>query len=529
MRTQAPKLRKKAKPKSANPVHAAAEANETKVAAAFAGSLVVLRNGVNQERLLVALQRNDIGTAIDSFPWDMWSATLGRMLLPRLTETMRQAGEGVGRGTVVQKDFTLRGIFDIKNPRAIRIAAEISARLVTRVVDATKWAMRQVIADGQREGLSVRGQAEQIKAILVEQAGLDGPRARRLEAFRRSQAATGAQPQVVAARVAQQRDRLIWDRARTISRHETQAAATAGQAEAWEQAVEVGLLPTTQVYEWLTADEGGGRVCPICLPMNGQRVRRGQLFKSPEDGSTHAGPPAHVMCRCTLVLVDPFEDEVTKYDPNQPRDEQGQWTDGGPPLEPWKWDAPPTVAPPSYEERLVSLEREAQAERAARSDAQMVEDYTRTGGTYRDINQGLRDGKAVADLEEAATVGILDRLIAEGGHDGSPLYRGMAGWEPSELGLEEGYEFADPGFVSTARDKAVAKKFAMSGEQEMSGESVGILFTIKKARRGVNLDAFARYGESETLLARGTRFRVVKVTEGYPGEKLATVTLEVIG
>ena len=302
-----PTLRKKRKPQPANPVHAAAEANETKVAAAFVGSLSVLRAGVNQDRLLVALQRNDIGTAIDSFPWDVWSATLGRMLLPRLTEVMRQAGEGVGRGTVIRKDFTLRGVFDIKNPRAIRIASEIAARLVTRVVDATKWAMRQVIADGQRNGISVRDQAEQIKTILVEQAGLDGPRARRLEAFRASQAATGAQPQAVAARVAQQRDRLLWDRARTISRHETQDVAVAGQVEAWEQAVEGRFLNRLVQMEWLTAPDE--RTCPLCEPMNGQRVVRGQPFVT-ADGMTVARPPLHIACRCGLVLVDPFEDET---------------------------------------------------------------------------------------------------------------------------------------------------------------------------------------------------------------------------
>ena len=602
-------------------VNRAADNNVSKLATAYVGSLQVLRQGVNREVVRVALERNDPGMAVAAFPWDAWAGVLGRMLLPRIQETMRQAGEGVGRRTVVRKDFRLFGLFDIKNPRAIRIASEIAARLVTRVTEATKWSMRQVIADAQANGVSVRDQASRLADILVEQAGLDAPRSRALDKYRASLAQQGMRPDLLEQRVGRMRDQLIMDRARTIARHEclvpeslvdtavvraasrrpyagdiadvvtrggrklsatpnhpvltkrgwvgagflnpgdelicyrgqqdlgavgdsyevhgpaaisevfealkvggthyrtatthadfhgdgmesevnvlraygllrvgrfasldkpllddllapahmvgarfcrcqhllgvnkaeclcerplpdagfgqrpedfpgleseglgdvsgglaalvafdrvyglggakltavmdadsptavaglqglgmaarhagprdctldpfdtapdllghlpaahaseiefdsvisvglrswsghvynletaygyftvqgiytgnTQDAAVAGQAEVWEQAVEQGLLPTGIMQEWLTAPTvARNRVCPICKDMNGQRVKRGQLFVSPYDGSTHARPPAHIQCRCSLVLVDPL-DEVGKYD-----------------------------------------------------------------------------------------------------------------------------------------------------------------------------------------------------------------------
>ena len=405
---------------------------------------------------------------------------------------------------VTKADFSIRGLFDMLNPRAARYAALQAARLVTRVTDATKWALRQVLADATARGVGLRAQADSLKRILVESAGLDARRARQLQKFQARLEATGAGTDSVGRRVAQQRDRLLMDRARTIARHETQDSAVAGQVELWQQATEAGLIPSVQLMEWITTP--GERTCPICAPMDGQKVPQGQLFVSPYDDSTHARPPAHVQCRCALALVidDPVFD-LAKFDPSQPRDPEGSATSG-------QWTG-----------GYVNPDGNA-------GDAQLVEDYTRSGGTYREINEGLRAGKAAPDLKNAATVNVLDKMIdGGGGLDGSVLHRGMAGWEPGELGLEEGYEFTDPAFVSTARDKAVAQKFAMGGEQEMSGERTGILFTIKGARRGANLDSFARYGETETLLARGTRFRVVKVTEGYPGEELATVTLEVIG
>ena len=291
-------------------VHRAADRNVGKVAAAYAGSLSVLRTGVNREAVRVALERNDPGMEIAAFQLHAWQGVLGRMLLPRLQETMRQAGEAVGRKTVirssVRKDFTLRGVFNLLNPRAQRIAAEIAARLVTRIGEGTRWAMRQVIADAQAQGVSVRDQAAQLADILVEQAGLDGPRSRALTKYRQLLEAQGVRDDLMEQRVGQMRDQLIMDRARTIARHETQDAAVAGQVEVWDQAVENGLLPTTVQEEWIVANDD--RLCPICAPMDGQRVRRGQLFVSPYDGSTHARPPAHILCRCSLALVDPLGD-----------------------------------------------------------------------------------------------------------------------------------------------------------------------------------------------------------------------------
>lgn len=155
--------------------------------------------------------------------------------------------------------------------------------------------------------------------------------------------------------------------------------------------------------------------------------------------------------------------------------------------------------------------------------------YTQTGGTYQDINNSLRRGKALTP-ELQATVDLLERTMETHGEPAPKVvYRGISGYDPEELGLEVGAEFTDLGFVSTTRSSKEAKKFAMAGESKLEGEAVGIVFRINtKEQRSLDLARFSRYGEEETLLKRGQRFKVTHVKKGAPGETLSNVSMTVV-
>lgn len=294
-------------------VHRVADRNLSRVAAAYAGSLYVLRRDVDPEEVEFALSRNDVGMAVAAFPWDVWARTFDRLATERLAETMRQAGEAVGRQTrrVQKVEGTLQGVFDILNPRAARIAAQIAADMVTRVTEATKWAIRQVIVDAQASGISLREQAKSITRILIEQAGLDAPRARRLERYRLTLEERGTSARALERMVGQRRDQLLQARARTIARHETMDASVAGQVEVWSQAQEQGLLPAVLTLEWIDTEDR--RTCPVCTALGGQRARKGEQFHSSAErggnGRSYERPPAHILCRCALSLVDPLDEE----------------------------------------------------------------------------------------------------------------------------------------------------------------------------------------------------------------------------
>lgn len=201
-----------------------------------------------------------------------------------------------------------------------------------------------------------------------------------------------------------------------------------------------------------------------------------------------------------------------------PRDKEGQFTDAGA-------DSPqPDWANPvgGVASRAWGMSDEERRE--------IVRLYTQSGGRYNQVNAHLREGREV-DEETRKTIAVIDDLFER---DARPvekvLYRGISGFEPEELGLEEGVEFTDKGFVSTTADRSIANRFgAHSADGKLSGEGIGIIFKINaKGTPGVMLGGYSRYGEDETLLPRGTRFKVTSVKEGYPGEKFALVTMSVV-
>ena len=241
---------------------------------------------------------------------------------------MAEAAEGVARVTSVpvskqevaaaptgpSGNITLVGSFDLTNPRAVRIAAEIAARAVTQITPSTMEAIRDIILQAQLQGLDTRAQARQIERILRQTAGLDAPRARALLNLERGLREQGLRDSLIRERLLAAEMRMLADRARTIARQETMMAANAGQVELWDQAEESGLMPIGLLREWITTPDD--RTCPICRPMDGQVRPRGGTFVSPFDGSTSVHPPQHVLCRCSLALVDPVEEAAEAGDPD---------------------------------------------------------------------------------------------------------------------------------------------------------------------------------------------------------------------
>jgi hypothetical protein len=162
---------------------------------------------------------------------------------------------------------------------------------------------------------------------------------------------------------------------------------------------------------------------------------------------------------------------------------------------------------------------------------EVIRRFTQSGGTYREVNGHLRENRE-ASPEAKQTIEILDQLFEK---EAEPidrvLYRGLSGYDPEELGLLEiGAEFHDPGFVSTTSDQRIARRFAAhSQDGKLSGEGVGTIFKINaKGMPGVNMSRYSRYGEDETLLPRGSTFKVTSVKEGIPGESLSVVTMSVV-
>lgn len=178
------------------------------------------------------------------------------------------------------------------------------------------------------------------------------------------------------------------------------------------------------------------------------------------------------------AMILGMHDAVRKYDPNQPRDDQGQWTDGG----------------------FSDDEKEA------------LKVYG--GEQYHDINHSLRHG-----MTPPTGLGVhiknLDALMAR-----SATPKEMKVWRifvPEQfksLGIERlkvGETFTDRGFVSTT---TTPNKIA----DELK-DPIKVQIVIPKGYPAVQLGSHATIQQKEITLDRNTTFRVKEAQKYYTDSK----------
>jgi len=210
---------------------------------------------------------------------------------------------------------------------APRTARATVGKLITGLSAKARETVREVVANGIRDGLPV----EKIARQLREHIGLDTARAGRqlklevalrsnrvprwaleevyrqrrrgavtLEAFvDRYQA--GAQAAQVDSWLAAALDQRKASRALAIARTEVARAATETQKALWEQAIESGSLPRGR-YMRRWNRRANPAPCPVCGPLRGSLAPIGGSYRHAYKG----GPPAHPHCRCfeTLELIE---------------------------------------------------------------------------------------------------------------------------------------------------------------------------------------------------------------------------------
>lgn len=147
--------------------------------------------------------------------------------------------------------------FLLKNQELVNYFDDYSRLLINSVDDYTKKWIAQTVQKGKDQMLH---KEEIVRMLMDEGKGLSKLRAERI---------------------------VITETARAMTVVENEVSKS------------YGIMEKT----WRTSIDD--RVCPICLPMEGETVRIGQLFSEGVEG-----PPAHVTCRCFLEDVIPADWEV---------------------------------------------------------------------------------------------------------------------------------------------------------------------------------------------------------------------------
>lgn len=238
-----------------------------------------------------AIASNNIERVVDAFPWDETALTINEAATT-LGQVVR---DNIGGGF---PSASLRGRFDYTDPRSIRYAQAQAAQLVTAVTESTREMIRNTIARSFNENITVSETARNLRGLI----GLNDRQVITYDKFRRSVDAQIFANEITSAQgnkmLKKRYDKLIKDRAELIARQEIIMAENAGRHLGFQQSIEQGWSSPKAMKRWSSSTDE--RTCDICGPMNGKSV---QWDKAYPNGVFN--PPAHILCRCTISLLEP--------------------------------------------------------------------------------------------------------------------------------------------------------------------------------------------------------------------------------
>jgi hypothetical protein len=230
-----------------------------------------------------AIASRNYEAIVDAFPWQDVKNTLDLTKEPFADATKKKIGTGF-------PTIQFKGRFDYTDPRATQWAIDQSARLVTAVTDEMRQQIRDVIGQAFTQNKTVVDTAKQLRTFI----GLNARQQRALENFIEQNKDKPNFEKLVA----DYRAKAIKYRATMIARTEIITAESNGRQLGWQQSIDGGWAHPQSMKRWSAAL--GERTCEICAAMNGKSVRWDLPFPN---GVFDA--PAHVMCRCSTVLLEP--------------------------------------------------------------------------------------------------------------------------------------------------------------------------------------------------------------------------------
>ena len=215
------------------------------------------------------------------------------------------------------------------------------------------------------------------------------------------------------------------------------------------------------------------------------------------------------------VAVAMWERSVTKFSPDQARDDDGKWTDGSGEA------GGKTLTGPQFEALMPALSK-FKTEREKDAALSALDNWASDGG-YQEINSALRSGDAQDWTTSSAQRDIrwLDRTFDVASHQLDQdvvLYRGAG---TDHIPKEVGAVFVDRGFVATTASAKFGREIAAMF-RDLRGQSLLMKIVVPRGTRVLAVPGNMQ--TAEVLLRRGTRFEVVGIAE-----KGSVVTLRVRG
>lgn len=244
------------------------------------------------------------------------------------------------------------------------------AREVRRTERDGRAAIRAAVKEVLAGDLPKRQAAEVVRSVI----GLNAIQARAVARYANGLVSGGTPPEEIAGKAVDYANELLDYRAELVAANELKRAESEAQKLAWREMVADGTIDEDWRRLWTISDEE--RACPVCLDLDGQEAGLDEPFESLV-GDVMAPPDPHVGCQCAIALVPPGRERAraealraqnasailrlralvgardggngrhgpaasmvervrafarasdTHFDPDQPRDDAGRWTDAG--------------------------------------------------------------------------------------------------------------------------------------------------------------------------------------------------------
>ncbi len=273
-------------------IHGVADNRRAEMRRAFMRGIERFASDIVLIELERAFEAGDIGAIEAAIPWEDLPAQLEDMA----DEILRLVESGARASLKHLPNFVQANLrFDLLNPRSVNFIREYRFNLIREITAESREAIRRVVLRAFEEGMHPYKSARYIRDIV----GLTERQALAVDNYRRSLLAQGVPEGRALEMVNRYANRVHRRRAETIARTETIRAASAGQTLLWQEGTEEGLIEPARTWRvWIVTPDD--RLCDICEPMDGQRVRMDEAFQS--SIGPIFDPPVHPNCRCAVSL-----------------------------------------------------------------------------------------------------------------------------------------------------------------------------------------------------------------------------------
>jgi Mlc titration factor MtfA (ptsG expression regulator) len=275
-----------------------------------------------------AMKSRQLQKAVDvaSVAWESATRTLKAQIAKEVLSIEAKSFTAASGAAAINQSFNLT------NAAALRYAETRSSAFAKTLNRDTRAALKEVVTRSFADGVPPREAARQLQQMIglaprdakaianfriqlekISERNLSALSKTAMDRIKRSDQRLFSTKSMDGDRQARMVDayraRLMRERAMTLVRTETMAAANEGQMVAWRDAARRGQLDRkgkVPKKQWIVTPDD--RLCPVCKPMAEQTRRLDELFTSPYNGVSVQNPPIHWMCRCAMGMVWVRED-----------------------------------------------------------------------------------------------------------------------------------------------------------------------------------------------------------------------------